>query len=59
MRTPARPHSQPHFVAVLRGDGGRRAYHRCNTREQALQHRPYLVEHVNGFGQVTRRERLS
>lgn len=51
------PHSEPHFVAVVREDG-RRKYHRCNTRTQALQHKPYLIEHVNGYGQVVRRERL-
>ncbi len=52
-----RPHAQPSFVAIVRGPDGRK-YHQCHTREQALAHKPICIEHVNGFGQVTRRERL-
>ena len=54
------PHSSPFVVAVCRrADGTGRVYHRCRTRDQAAAHKPYLIEHVNGWGQVTRRERLS
>jgi hypothetical protein len=55
-----RPHSphQPKFIAVVRTSSGGRKYHQCHTRDQAMAHKPYLIEHVNGFGQVTHRERL-
>jgi hypothetical protein len=55
-----RPHSphQPKFIAVVRTASGGRKYHQCHTRDQAMAHKPYLIEHVNGFGQVTHRERL-
>jgi hypothetical protein len=51
------PPGQPVFIAVVR-DNGRRRYHHCHTRSQALAHQPYLIEHVNAYGQVTKRERL-
>lgn len=53
-RKPHSPH-QPRFIAVVRTVEGK-LYHGCMTRAQALQHKPYLIEHVNGFGQVTHRE---
>lgn len=54
------PGSSPMFIAIARGKGGLgRRYHQCATRDQALAHHPYMIEHVNAWGQVTRRERLS
>lgn len=54
------PHSLPTFVAICRrADGTGRRYFTCRTHDQALQHGPYLIEHVNGWGQVTRRERFT
>ena len=54
------PHSAPSFVAICRrADGTGRRYFTCRTHDQALQHGPYLIEHVNGWGQVTRRERFT
>ena len=52
------PHSQPQFMAISRTASGGRKYYLCFTRDQALQHKPYLVEHLNGFGQATHKERL-
>jgi hypothetical protein len=52
------PHQQPGFIAIARTAEGKRKYFQCRTYEQALAHKPYLVEHVNGFGQVTRRDRV-
>jgi hypothetical protein len=50
----------PMFIAISRAEDGRgRRYHQCHTRDQALGHHPYIIEHVNGWGQVTRRERLA
>jgi len=53
----AKPHGSPLFIAISRTPSGRR-YHQCATRDQALNHKPYVIEHVNGWGQVTRRERF-
>lgn len=47
----------PHYVAVVRTAKGKE-YHRCHSYEAALLHKPYLIERVNGFGQVTHRENL-
>ncbi len=52
-----RPHSSPMVIAICRAPDGGRRYHQCATRDQAIAHGPYLIEHVNGWGQVTRRER--
>ncbi len=57
---PTGPHSAPMVTAICRRpDGTGRRYFQCRTREQAIAHHPYLIEYVNGWGQVTRRERLS
>lgn len=56
---PGSSHGSPSFAAICRReDGTGRRYFTCRTRDQALLHRPYLLEHVNGWGQVTRRERF-
>lgn len=53
-------HAAPMFIAISRRkDGLGRRYHQCTTRDQALAHHPYMIEHVNGWGQVTKRERFS
>ena len=52
------PHSTPTVIAICRSRNGRK-YYQCATRDQAIAHAPYLIEHVNGWGQVTRRERLA
>jgi transposase len=57
---PAKLHAPATIIAICRrADGAGRRYFTCRTREQALQHGPYLIEHVNGWGQVTRRERFT
>lgn len=48
----------PHVVAITRAEAGKRHYIKCHTREQALLHSPYIIEHVNSWGQVTLRERI-
>ena len=54
-----KPHGMPTFVAICRPkDRPGRRYFTCVTRDQALEHKPYMIEHVNGWGQVTRRERF-
>jgi hypothetical protein len=55
-----RPHATPMVIAICRApDGSGRRYHQCITRDQAMKHGPYLIEHVNGWGQVTKRERFA
>lgn len=55
----ANPHSAPfllaHTVAPCR------VYHRCSDRNEALKWlggKPGVLEEINGFGQVTTRERI-
>lgn len=55
-RSYRKPHAFPQYLAIARDGQGRRRYHYCNTRDQALTHHPYRIEHLNGHGQVTRRE---
>jgi hypothetical protein len=52
-----RPHTMPHFLATVRVDGGKRFF-RERTREAALERGPFMVEEINGFGQVKHRERF-
>lgn len=54
------PHGSPFYIAICRrpDDTGRK-YHACATRDQALRHKPYIVERVNAWGQVSRRERFA
>jgi hypothetical protein len=50
------PHSAPMVVAVYH-EGGRRRYKQFRSRADVTG-APAVLEHVNGFGQVTKRERL-
>jgi hypothetical protein len=50
------PHATPKVIAICNVDG-KRKYQHCRTRDQALAFHPTIIEHVNGFGQVTLRER--
>lgn len=52
-----KPHSAPFFAAHLRGQDGKRRMRQCASYEEASKAEPYMIERINGFGQVTHRWR--
>ncbi len=52
-----KPHAAPFFIAHLRDERGRRRPVQVASYDEALARGPYLIERVNGFGQITQRWR--
>jgi hypothetical protein len=50
-------HSAPFFIAHVRDESGHRRPVQVASYDEALARGPYLIERVNGFGQVTQRWR--